>query len=179
MNFPGVGSYNPNDIITKKKALNYSFGKTKRFQSMEVKYNQKSGFSSRNSSLGPGSYNPKLSSTNAGRFKFGKAARNIGMLNCSNIPGPGSYQNNLLNISNSKKGFSFDKTKKFKSYNNKNKLGPGEYNPKSQTFRNRYGYISKIDKGKENKNISSVGYYNLPNAFPNLSMYNYAPYKNK
>lgn len=115
----------------------------------------------------------------AGRFQFSKAARNIGLINQSAIPGPGSYQNNLLKICNSKKGYSFDKTKKFKENFKTHELGPGQYNVKTNTFRNRYGYISRQKKSKEPNSENTPGYYKLPDAFPNLSMYNYAPYKNK
>ena len=112
---------------------------------------------------------------NGKRFVFGKAARNIGMLKSSGIPGPGYYtNNNMYNPNRKNLGYSFGKSARIDNIKKGYNLGPGSYNVKNNTFRTQFGFIGKNKRGLNKAVKSTPGYYDVPVTVPNLSMYHYA-----
>lgn len=108
------------------------------------------------------------------RFVFGKAARSIGLMPKSKLPGPGQYSGakTIFEISNSRKGYSFNKSKP-NGRDRKKIPGPGTYDMKSRTFKSQFGFISKGTRVLGPKIIQTPGYHNVPSTIPNVASYNY------
>lgn len=92
----------------------------------------------------------------------------------SHAPGPGQYSGarRLFEISQSKKGYSFSKSKSV-SHNKRNIPGPGSYNARVNTFKKTYGFISKGKRTLGPKIVKTPGFHNLPSTIPNVAPYNY------
>jgi hypothetical protein len=130
---------------------------------------------------GPGSYNYSVEKIKRDpkRFRFGKAARNIGMINSKGIPGPGYYNQDYMKYKKKGKGYSFGKSARIQNLKNNNDLGPGSYHVKNDTFKNKFGFIGKARRSLNKVTNQTPGYYDVPVTVPNLSMYHYANNRRK
>ena len=125
---------------------------------------------------GPGSYNYSVDKIkkDSKRTVFGKAARNIGMMNSKGIPGPGYYNQDYLKYKRRNKGYSFGKSERIKNLTKTNELGPGSYYVKNDTFKKTHGFIGKARRSLNKVSNQTPGFYDVPVTVPNLSMYHYA-----